>query len=114
MQLLLSLTKITIYYKVLFYFSSLFWLIYGYVKHDKKIVLVNIIGIVLMSGYTCVFYIYTLKKSVVVKQCVASCLIFVCVILYISGDKDTITFYNHLGMYRLNYDCEFLNLNKNK
>lgn len=61
----------------------------------------NIIGIVLMSGYTCVFYIYTLKKSVVVKQCVAGCLIFVCVISYISGDKDHETFFNHLGMYRL-------------
>lgn len=54
-----------------------------------------------MSGYTCVFYIYTLKKSVVVKQCVASCLIFVCVILYISGDKDAEIFFNHIGMYSL-------------
>lgn len=55
-----------------------------------------------MSTYTCVFYIYTFKKNVVVKQCAASCIIFICVISYISGDKDQETFFNHLGMYRLN------------
>ncbi|XP_026329659.1 sugar transporter SWEET1 [Hyposmocoma kahamanoa] len=78
--------------------SSLFWLLYGHVKHDEKIILVNVIGIILMSAYTGVFYVYTLKKTIVVKQCVASCVIFICIISYISGDKDHETFFNHLGI----------------
>ncbi|CAG9783617.1 unnamed protein product [Diatraea saccharalis] len=61
--------------------SSGLWLLYGLTKHDDKIVLVNIIGVTLMTSYTVVFYIYTFKKSSLLKQII----IMVCFILFVIG-----------------------------
>lgn len=50
------------------------WYLYGSYKNDNVIMIVNIVGITLMIIYTAVFYIYTFKKSVVIKQ--IFCLLF--------------------------------------
>ncbi|CAH0701923.1 unnamed protein product [Spodoptera exigua] len=73
------------------------WYLYGSYKKDDVIILVNIIGITLMVIYTAVFYIYTFKKSTVLKQIL--CLLFFLsfVICYINVEDDIQALYVTLG-----------------
>ncbi|CAH0406591.1 unnamed protein product [Chilo suppressalis] len=78
--------------------SSGLWLLYGLTKSDDKIVLVNIIGVTLMVAYTIVFYIYTFKKSSLLKQII----IMVCFLLFVMGyvfvEEDNEELLSRLGL----------------
>ncbi|XP_049866659.1 sugar transporter SWEET1 [Pectinophora gossypiella] len=78
--------------------SCAIWLFYGVVKRDDKIVLVNFVGIALMSGYTVVFYIFTFKKSMVLKQCATSILIFIFIIWFVKKEDDELLLRTVLGI----------------
>lgn len=73
------------------------WLLYGLQKPDHNIVLVNIVGVVLMSSYVLVFYVYTLKKSVVLKQAAFMGVILFTIILYSITSDDYQIVSNRLG-----------------
>ncbi|XP_063822247.1 sugar transporter SWEET1 [Ostrinia nubilalis] len=70
--------------------SAGFWLLYGLTKHDDKIVLVNAIGVTLMASYTAVFYVFTFKKSSLLKQIfvILSLLLFIIVYAYTEEDSE--------------------------
>lgn len=78
--------------------SSGLWLLYGLTKHDDKIVLVNIIGVVLMAAYTVVFYIYTFKKSSLLKQIVIMMCFASFVIGYVYFEEDNEELLRCLGL----------------
>lgn len=78
-----------------FIFSSSLWSIYGHARECSKLVQVNLVGLFLMCGYVTVFYYYTLKKALVVKQSAANAFIF-CLVLF---NLNEIRFKNHLGRH---------------
>ncbi|XP_015598628.1 sugar transporter SWEET1 [Cephus cinctus] len=58
------------------FMSCSLWLLYGILKNDSFIVLVNVFGTSLQLSYTFVFILYSVKKSVVIKQfAVAICFV---------------------------------------
>ncbi|KAM3963410.1 sugar transporter SWEET1 [Aphomia sociella] len=78
--------------------SSALWLLYGLTKHDDKIVLVNTIGITLMASYTVVFYIYTFKKSSLLKQIFVTMSLIIFFIGYVSIEEDIKLLLSRLGL----------------
>lgn len=73
------------------------WFLYGVVKHDNIIVLVNTIGISLMISYTAVFYIYTSKKSTVLKQIVGAVAFVIFILCYTVMEEDKAVLFSTLG-----------------
>ncbi|XP_026758068.1 sugar transporter SWEET1 [Galleria mellonella] len=78
--------------------SSALWLLYGLTKHDDKIVLVNTIGVSLMVSYTVVFYIYTFKKSSLLKQIFVTVSLIIFFIGYVSIEEDNELLLGRLGL----------------
>ncbi|CAH0604569.1 unnamed protein product [Chrysodeixis includens] len=78
--------------------SCCLWFLYGLLKHDNIIVLVNIIGITLMTSYTAVFYIYTFKKSTVLKQVFCTIALISLVLCYIFTEDDNEALFATLGL----------------
>ncbi|KAI5636290.1 sugar efflux transporter for intercellular exchange domain-containing protein [Phthorimaea operculella] len=77
--------------------SCSLWLMYGITKNDGKIVLVNFVGITLMIVYTYLFYMYTIKKSAVIKQFLITVGLFLFVLLFASAQEDKQALQNVLG-----------------
>ncbi|XP_063620131.1 sugar transporter SWEET1 [Cydia splendana] len=77
--------------------ASALWLMYGITKDDSKIILVNIIGITLMTLYSLVFYMYTYKKSTTFKQMVFTMGLVVSSVGYLRFEEDKETLLGRLG-----------------
>ncbi|XP_022117103.2 sugar transporter SWEET1 [Pieris rapae] len=80
------------------FFSCSIWLLYGLTKEDGNMILVNVVGVVFMVAYTIVFYLYTFKKSVVLRQAyitVGSCMFM---IWYVNIEEDSELLLNRLGL----------------
>ncbi|CAH1646184.1 unnamed protein product [Spodoptera littoralis] len=73
------------------------WYLYGSYKNDNVIMIVNIIGITLMISYTAVFYKYTFKKSVVLKQMLCLLIFLTFIISYTYIEDDSQALYVTLG-----------------
>ncbi|XP_026495170.1 sugar transporter SWEET1 [Vanessa tameamea] len=80
------------------FISSGLWLLYGLTKQDNKIILVNSFGIVLTVSYVLVFYIYTIKKTSVLRQFLLSITIYVFTIGYMSVEEDNEVLLSRLGL----------------
>lgn len=78
--------------------SCSFWLLYGLVRHEDKIIFVNTIGVVLMSVYTSVFYCYTPKKMTVLKQLFLMTFFLLLVIGYVYNETNHELLVNRLGI----------------
>lgn len=78
------------------------WLLYGLIKPDYNIVLVNVVGMVLMTAYILVFYIYTMKKTAVLKQTVFMGTLLFSIIAYSITSDDHQLVINRLGMLQPN------------
>ncbi|XP_059054387.1 sugar transporter SWEET1 [Achroia grisella] len=78
--------------------SCALWLLYGLTKHDDKIVLVNTIGVSLMASYTLVFYVYTFKKSSLLKQIFLTVLVSIFFIGYVTFEEDNDLLLSRLGL----------------
>lgn len=89
------------YFNNLFFYRCGLWLLYGLTKQDNKIILVNAIGIFLMISYIVVFYLYTFKKSSVLKQFLLSLAIYIFTIGYMSVEVDNEILLSRLGVYFL-------------
>nr|XP_053625275.1 sugar transporter SWEET1 isoform X3 [Plodia interpunctella] len=72
------------------------WLLYGLTLNDGTIVLVNTIGIVLMAIYTVIFYMYTLKKSSLIKQVLLIVGLLILTTFYVHMERDTDKVINRL------------------
>lgn len=60
-------------------------------------ILVNVVGVIFMVAYTIVFYLYTFKKSLVLRQAyitVGSCMF---IIWYVNIEEDNEVLLNRLG-----------------
>ncbi|XP_041977641.1 sugar transporter SWEET1 [Aricia agestis] len=79
------------------FISAGIWLLYGLAKHNNKIIMVNTIGVTLMFFYTIIFYIFTIKKSSVLKQFLAVLVMYIFVIFYNSAEEDKYLLTNRLG-----------------
>ncbi|KPJ04540.1 Sugar transporter SWEET1 [Papilio xuthus] len=73
------------------------WFLYGLAKRNDKIVIVNTVGLILMISYTTVFYIYTFKKSAVLRQCTCIIILFLILLGYISVEEDNENLVIRLG-----------------
>ncbi|CAB3242002.1 unnamed protein product [Arctia plantaginis] len=78
--------------------SCFLWLLYGLVKKDNVILLVNMIGITLMIAYTIVFYIYSFKKSTVLKLLLLTFLCMTIMIVYVNMEEDYDLLRGRLGI----------------
>ncbi|CAG5012397.1 unnamed protein product [Parnassius apollo] len=78
--------------------SAGIWLLYGFTKHNDKIVMVNTIGVTLMISYTVVFYIYTFKKSMVLRQITFTIILFLFIFGYVSVEEDNEVLLSRLGL----------------
>lgn len=54
------------------YYRCSLWLLYGILINDKSVITVNMFGSSLQFFYAFTFYIYTVKKNLIVKQMLAA------------------------------------------
>ncbi|XP_045785473.1 sugar transporter SWEET1 [Maniola jurtina] len=74
------------------------WLLYGLIKQDNIIILVNIVGVTLMISYVFIFYIYTFKKSSLLKQFLLSLLLYSFIMGYMSVETDNEVLLSRVGL----------------
>ncbi|KAG6450034.1 sugar transporter SWEET1 isoform X2 [Manduca sexta] len=74
------------------------WILYGSTKPDNKIIFVNVVGVLLMIGYIIVFYIYTIKKSSLVKIIIATAVCIFFLLWYVSLEEDNEILLSRLGL----------------
>ncbi|KAJ8683263.1 hypothetical protein QAD02_019055 [Eretmocerus hayati] len=74
------------------FISCSLWMIYGMLINDKSITVVNIFGSSLQFFYAFTFYIYTVKKNVIVKQMLVALTFISFMYLYwfASSDVDSV------------------------
>ncbi|XP_032514092.1 sugar transporter SWEET1 isoform X2 [Danaus plexippus] len=87
------------------FLSSGLWLLYGICKPDSKIIIVNVVGVLLMLSYSIVFYVYTFKKSSVLKQSLVAIILYLVMVVYMSTEID-----NEILLVRLGYSACLLTL----
>ncbi|XP_075970078.1 sugar transporter SWEET1 [Anticarsia gemmatalis] len=78
--------------------SCCLWFLYGLVKQDNLIILVNMIGLTLMVAYTIVFYIFTFKKSTVLKQGLLTLAYVIIMVIYVTFEEDNDVLLVRLGI----------------
>ncbi|XP_072943613.1 sugar transporter SWEET1 [Epargyreus clarus] len=74
------------------------WLLYGLAKPDNIIVFVNTIGISMMISYVIVFYIFTLKKSHVLREILITVTTSLFIIGYFCVEDDNELLLRRLGL----------------
>ncbi|KAL7288802.1 sugar transporter SWEET1 [Trichogramma pretiosum] len=80
------------------FLSCSLWMLYGFLIQDKSIVIVNCVGASLQFFYTFTFYIYTIKKKLIVEQ-MSIALAFIGIMLFywhIQEDISMVT--RHVGL----------------
>lgn len=60
-------------------------------------ILVNVVGVLFMVAYTIVFYLYTFKKSVVLRQMYVTVGFCLFMIWYVNIEEDNEVLLNRLG-----------------
>ncbi|CAH0720681.1 unnamed protein product, partial [Brenthis ino] len=78
--------------------SSGVWLLYGMAKQDNKIVFVNAVGVILMASYVIVFYLYTFKKSSVLRLILLTLVFYGFIMGYMSVELDNEVLVNRFGL----------------
>lgn len=78
--------------------SCCLWFLYGLVKQDNLIILVNLIGEALMIVYTIIFYVYTFKKSTVLKQILITVGYVIFMIVYVTVEENNEILLTRLGI----------------
>ncbi|CAH1374698.1 unnamed protein product [Tenebrio molitor] len=68
--------------------STSLWLRYGFFINERSIILVNTIGASLFFAYVITFFIYSIKKSVVIRQGVSCCFLLVATLLYVENKEN--------------------------
>lgn len=69
-------------------------------KQDNKVVFVNVVGVILMASYVIVFYLYTFKKSSVLRLILITLVFYGFIMGYMSVELDNEVLVNRFGMYR--------------
>ncbi|XP_074036243.1 sugar transporter SWEET1 [Leptinotarsa decemlineata] len=78
--------------------STSLWLRYGFLIQDGSLILVNTVGATLFFAYVVTFYIYSIKKTMVIRQ-FSICLLFLLIVLvYIHNSKHPENARSHLGL----------------
>ncbi|CAH1154120.1 unnamed protein product [Phaedon cochleariae] len=78
--------------------STSLWLRYGFLIQDRSLILVNTVGATLFFAYVVTFYLYSIKKTIVVRQ-FTGCLIFqIIALLYIHNTESPEGARSHLGL----------------
>jgi solute carrier family 50 protein (sugar transporter) len=68
--------------------STSLWLRYGFFINERSIILVNTIGASLFFAYVITFFIYSIKKSIVIRQGVSCCFLLVATLLYVENKEN--------------------------
>ncbi|CAK1552179.1 unnamed protein product [Leptosia nina] len=79
------------------FFSCSIWLLYGLTKNDGNMILVNVVGVIFMIAYTVIFYLYTLKKSLVLRQSYVTVGLCLFMMGYVNVEEDNEVLLNRLG-----------------
>ncbi|KAI4460535.1 rag1-activating protein 1 [Holotrichia oblita] len=77
--------------------STSLWLRYGMLIDDFSLIFVNTIGSLLFLGYTVVFYYYSIKRSMIVKQFTGCMLLLMIAIIYSAWSEDEVTVRKRIG-----------------
>ncbi|GJQ87327.1 hypothetical protein Trydic_g17375 [Trypoxylus dichotomus] len=77
--------------------STTLWFRYGLLIDDFSLIFVNTVGSLLFLSYVVLFYCYTLKKVVVVKQFTGCTFFLVVAVLYSICDEDILIVRRNIG-----------------
>ncbi|KRT80241.1 hypothetical protein AMK59_8622 [Oryctes borbonicus] len=77
--------------------STSLWLRYGLLINDFSLIFVNTIGSTLFLGYVVVFYYYSIKRSMIVKQFTGCMLLLVTTVLYSVWSEDVLMVRRNIG-----------------
>lgn len=80
--------------------SSSLWFLYGVTISDKSTIIVNTIGVLLQFCYVICFYIYTIKKSTVLKLMAIVSTVLLLVLLYLHYETNP-----EIKRYRMGLMC---------
>ncbi|XP_060529135.1 sugar transporter SWEET1 [Cylas formicarius] len=78
--------------------STSLWLRYGFLIQDRSIILVNAVGILLFFTYVTIFFIYSIKKGSIIRQCLACMIVLSLVLLHIQQTTDIQEAKSFLGL----------------
>ncbi|KAK9737892.1 Sugar efflux transporter for intercellular exchange [Popillia japonica] len=77
--------------------STSLWLRYGMLIDDFSLIFVNTIGSLLFLGYTVIFYYYSIKRSMIVKQFTGCMLLLIIAVMYSAWSEDAFTVRKRIG-----------------
>ncbi|XP_023245484.1 sugar transporter SWEET1-like [Copidosoma floridanum] len=80
------------------FLSCSLWMLYGILINDKSIIIVNTFGSSLQFFYSFTFYIYTVKKNVIVKQILLALTFISFMYLYWLLEEDVSKVIRHVGL----------------
>ncbi|XP_018578432.1 sugar transporter SWEET1 [Anoplophora glabripennis] len=78
--------------------STSLWLRYGFLIQDRSLILVNTVGATLFFAYVVTFYLYSIKKTSIIRQFLGSFLFLIVTLLYIHRIEDVDTAKSNLGL----------------
>ncbi|XP_045491866.1 sugar transporter SWEET1 [Colias croceus] len=79
-------------------FSCSLWLLYGLTKDDGNMIIVNLVGVILMVAYTTVFYVFTFKKSLLLRQAYTTIALCIFAVGYVNVEEDNEVLLSRLGI----------------
>jgi len=89
------------------FISCSLWLLYGLLIQDRSIVIVNTFGSSLQFFYAFTFYIYTVKKNVIVKQMLLALTFISFMFLYWFVEEDIASVIRHVGFISCTFTILF-------
>lgn len=93
----LKSSKSTTFY-IIIYFSCILWLKYGSLRNEDSVVLVNSIGALLFFTYTVVFYVFTVNKTIILRQFATVVIFIISVVSYCNYENDAKHASNTVGI----------------
>ncbi|KAJ8932794.1 hypothetical protein NQ314_014498 [Rhamnusium bicolor] len=78
--------------------STSLWLRYGFMIQDRSLILVNTVGATLFFAYVVTFYLYSIKKTSVIRQFVGCLLFLIVTLLYVHHSENLEIAKPHLGL----------------
>ncbi|XP_056638326.1 sugar transporter SWEET1 [Diorhabda sublineata] len=79
--------------------STSLWLRYGFLINDSSIILVNTVGATLFFAYVITFYLYSINKTVILRQFLCCLFLLIIILLHIHNNVDNTELVRvHLGL----------------
>lgn len=73
---------------IILFFRCSLWLRYAFLTREQSVILVNTIGATLQLAYIVTFYVYTINKTSVMRQFLATLLLIITSLVYAEYEKN--------------------------